>query len=52
MDKPKKTPKQIRPDIEPEGKYQEALKSPLYHLKSKGKVMKEIKEKSENTQGE
>ena len=49
MDKSKQSPKQINPHLNLERKFQDALKSPLYHLKSKGKVMKEINEKRKNT---
>jgi hypothetical protein len=44
MDKSKKSVKQINPDIELKGKYLEALKSPLYNLKSKQEVEEDIRE--------
>ena len=52
MDEPKKTAKQIKPDIELKGKFKEALKSPLHNLKSKQEVERKINADSKKSEEE
>jgi hypothetical protein len=41
MNNQKESAKQISPEINPQGKYQEAIKSPLHNMKSKEDVINE-----------
>lgn len=47
MNDEQKSLKQINPDLEPTGKYQEAVKSPLIELESKEALMSRLNKEEE-----